>query len=251
MLRRFAPPSLDHDDFIAPVAEHCSRSVAVVTTPGATLLPWSDSVDAILVNFMPGVASAFATMDVVTGDVNPSARLPITFPMIENEEGMTEEQYPGLDGGQNVTYIEKWSFGYRHYHEHKLEPRFWFGEGQSYTTFEMAKPKISEDTDGGFKVKFTVSNTGKFKGATVPQLYLQLNRECDVPLFMLKKFEKVNLDVGESQDVEWTLDSRDVSVWNIDNDEWTKCKGDAMARLAWSANFQDEETLLDLEFKVQ
>ena len=223
----------------------------MVTTPGATLLPWADSVDAILVNFMPGVASAFATMDVVLGDVNPSAKLPITFPMIENEEGMTEEQYPGLDDGMNVTYTEKWSFGYRHYHSHKLSPRYWFGEGQSYTTFEMTKPKLSEDNEGGgFKVKFTVSNTGKVKGAAVPQLYLQLNQDCDAPMFMLKKFEKVKMDVGESKDVEWKVDERDVSIWDADKDGWSKCLGKATARLAWSANFQDDK-LYDLELKVQ
>ena len=103
--------SLDEDTYVSDVAPSCAKSVAVVTTPGAILMPWADQVDAILVNFMPGVAAAFATMDVVVGDVNPSARLPITMPMVENQEGFTTEQYPGLDDALNSTYTEKWAFG--------------------------------------------------------------------------------------------------------------------------------------------
>jgi len=198
---------------------------------------------------MPGVGSAFATMDVVLGDVNPSARLPITFPMIENEEGMTEEQYPGLNDGMNVTYSETWSFGYRHYHEHKLEPRYWFGEGLSYSTFDMEKAKLSQD-DGSVKVKFTISNTGKVDGATVPQLYLRLPQECDVPMWMLKKFDKISLKAGEQKNVEWELKDRDLSVWDADEDEWVKCKGDATARLAWNSRMEDEDRLDDLNLKI-
>ena len=135
--------SLDNDVHVASVAEHCKKSVVVVTTPGAALLPWSDAVDAILVNFMPGCASAFATMDVVLGDVNPSGKLPITFPATENQEGFTEIQYPGLDDAENVTYTEGWSFGYRFYHQHQENPNFFFGEGLSYTTFDLIKATVS------------------------------------------------------------------------------------------------------------
>ena len=96
------------DGNVHAVAPHCARSVAVVSAPGAVLMPWADDVDAVLLNFMPGVASAFATMDILVGDAEPTGRLPITMPMVENQEGMTEKQFPGVDGNMNSTYTEKW-----------------------------------------------------------------------------------------------------------------------------------------------
>ena len=240
----FNPVTYSH---VASVAEHCDKSEAVVTTPGAALLPWADAVDAVVVNFMPGVASAFATMDVVVGDVNPSGHLPITFPNVENQEGFTEEQYPGLDDAENVTYTEGWAFGYRFYHLHEEKPRYYFGEGLSYTTFDLTAVSMNDDNS----VKVGVKNTGKVTGSAVPQLYLQLPEECDEPKWMLKKFEKVAIEPGQTATVEFRLEDRDLSIRDVDNDVWSKCAGDAAIRVAFSANFDDENSYVDANFDIQ
>lgn len=259
--------SLDNDSHVASVADHCKKSLVVVTTPGAALLPWANAVDAIFVNFMPGVASAFATMDVVVGDVNPSGHLPITFPAVENQEGFTEEQvrdflmgrnyyfsdsslllsqYPGLNEAENVTYTEGWAFGYRFYHKHDEKPAYYFGEGLSYTTFDVMAVSINDN----HSVKIEVKNTGKTAGSAVPQLYLQLPDECDEPQWMLKKFTKIAIDPGAMATIEFNLDSRDISTWDVEEDAWKRCAGDATIRVAFSANFDDEKSYIEAGFRI-
>ena len=130
---------LTNDGYIPSVAAKCARSVGVVTTPGAVLTPWADDVEGLIIHFMPGVASAFATMDVLVGDVNPSGKLPITMPIIENQEGFTTKQFPGVDNKGNVTYSETNAFGYRFYHLHNESPRYWFGEGLTYSQMNLSK----------------------------------------------------------------------------------------------------------------
>ena len=247
--------SLTNDGFVSKVASFCEKSVAVVTTPGAVLTPWADDVDTLIINFMPGVASAFATMDVLSGDVNPSAKLPITMPMIENQEGMTADQFPGRDGGMNATYSETWSFGYRFYHEHRESPRYWFGEGMTFSNFQLSNPSWDDDK----RLSVTLSNTGKIDGSEVPQVYLQPPAECNQPLWMLRGFEKTELKAGENVVVTFDLDDVDLSVWSVTGDAeeehgWVTCQGEYVARIAFSSNVNvefesDEEN--DLYVEVQ
>jgi beta-glucosidase len=105
------------------------RTVVVVSCPGAILTDWSDSASAILVHFLAGQESGGAIVDILFGDTNPSARLPLTFPNMENEQEFTPEQYPGVrDGLHRVsTYSEKLAIGYRWYHTHRVAPAFAFG----------------------------------------------------------------------------------------------------------------------------
>jgi len=230
--------NLDNDWHASEVANHCTRSVAVVTTPGAVLMPWSGDVDAIIVNFMPGVASAFATMDILLGDYNPSGRLPITMPATENQEGLTQEQFPGLDGDMNSTYTERYDFGYRWYHSHLAQPRFWFGSGLSYSSFEIGEAKWSSE---GVKVK--ISNVGGRDGNVVPQLYLNAPEECDLPIWALKGFDNVFVEAGKDVEVKFEVGDKDVSVWDVDARAWKVCGGVWGARVAWSAEEQGEERL--------
>lgn len=224
--------SLEDDWYVKDVAPSCLRSVAIVTTPGATILPWKDAVDAILVNWYPGVAGAFALMDVLRGDAEPSGRLPITFPVVENQEGMTTKQYPGLNAGLQATYSERWDFGYRFYHAHNEEPAFWFGEGMSFTEFSIENVAW-KDRD---VVGATIKNTGTRTGKTVPQLYLRFPDECDEPLWSLRGFEKVELGAGEERIVEFHLQDRSFSVYDGSAHEWKVCSGLFHAAVGFSAN---------------
>jgi beta-glucosidase len=232
--------NLVNDGNVAEVATHCAKSVAVVTSPGAVLMPWSNSVDSIILNFMPGVASAFSTMDILLGDVNPSGHLPITMPAVENQEGFTTEQFPGLDDSQNVTYTEHYAFGYRYYHLHNESPRFWFGHGLSYTEFSVTQMAWGEDA-----VKISVKNVGVVGGAAVPQMYLNAPVDCNLPVWQLKGFEKIFIEAGEEATLEFPIADRDLSTWNVANRDWEVCKGDWMARVGFSAETVDDETLLE------
>jgi len=190
---------------------------------------------------------AFSTMDIMKGDVNPSGHLPLTFPKIENQEGMTEEQYPGLDGGMNISYSETFGFGYRWYHLNKQDPAFWFGYGMSYTSFEMNGAEWSSDNS---KVSAKFRNSGDIAGNMVPQLYIQMSETCNTAIWKLNGFEKVFLQPGETITVDFPITERDQSVWDVETHSWRKCLGSASARISWSANFGDGEFIeAKTEFK--
>ena len=206
---------------VSDVAPSCAKSVAVVTTPGAILMPWADQVDAILVNFMPGVAAAFATMDVIVGDVNPSAHLPLTLPRAENEVGFTDAMWPGVGDKQRVaSYSEGLLVGYRWYNAHNATPAFPFGHGLSYTTFALAGLRASPT-----RVTVTVTNTGRRPGAAAPQLYLTFPPSAGEPPGQLRGFAQAQLEPGESAEVRFPLRARDMSVWNATTHAWQLVHG--------------------------
>merc|ERR1719178_564875 len=112
-------------------------------------------------------------------------------------------QYPGLDNSLNSTYTEKWAFGYRYYHLHNEQPRFWFGEGMSYADFGLVAGSLTWDEDASVSVK--IINNGDVAGTSTPQLYLALPKACDAPMWMLKGIEKVSLEAGEAATVTFAL----------------------------------------------
>ena len=142
------------------------KKVLVMSTPGAVLTPWSGGMDSMLLNFMPGQAMADAITNVLFGEVNPSGKLPLTFPNEENEQKMTVSQYPGLDNGENATYSEGFFFGYRWYDYNQVKPKFSFGHGLSYTVLirKFVSKRACESCD--------ITNTGNVEGAEVVQLYV-------------------------------------------------------------------------------
>ncbi len=204
------------------------RKVLVMSTPGAVLTPWADGMDSILLNFMPGQAMGDAITNVLFGEVNPSGKLPLTFPNKENEQEMTVAQYPGLQNGENATYSEGFFFGYRWYDKHKVTPKFSFGHGLSYTTFSYGKLSID-----GRTVSVDLTNTGKVDGAEVVQLYVGFGDQKfgpdqrEEPVKQLKGFEKYYLSPGESITATFTLTDRDLSYWNVDSKSWSLKVGKA------------------------
>jgi beta-glucosidase len=224
--------SLEDDWYVGDVAPLCKESIAVVTTPGAILLPWRNVVDAIVVNWYPGVAGAFALMDVLRGDADPSGRLPITFPQVENQEGMTTKQYPGSNAGLLATYSERWDFGYRFYHAHNEEPAFWFGSGLSYSDFSVSKVQWKERDI----VTFSIKNIGSRIGKAVPQLYVRYPDECNEPLWSLRGFEKVELAAGEERTMSFALKDRSFSIYDVETRDWQVCAGLFSAAVGLDSN---------------
>jgi len=203
------------------------KKIVVMSTPGAVLTPWTDGVDAMLLNFMPGQAMADAVANILFGDVNPSGKLPLTFPNKENEQGMTVSQYPGVDSGENATYSEGFFFGYRWYDKNKVEPKYPFGHGLSYTTFSYGKLSIS-----GRTVTCEITNTGNVEGSEVVQLYVGFRQrfgkdQREEPVKQLKGFKKTRLLPQETAAVTFMLTDRDLSFWDIEAKQWALKVGKA------------------------
>jgi beta-glucosidase len=204
------------------VAKAQKSSVVVMANPGAVLTPWSDDVAAALTMFMPGLEMGNALSDILYGDVNPSGRLPLTFPNKENEVNFTKSQWPGLpvSTGLESTYTEKLEVGYRWYDAHKVTPKFAFGHGLSYTRFEYSSLSVS-----GLSVSFYIKNGGAVVGAEVPQLYIGYPSSAGEPPQVLRGFEKIMLAPQQSQKVTFTLTSGDLSIWDPSKTGWAPVQG--------------------------
>jgi len=234
------------NELISAVASANPRTIVVLSVPGAVLMPWSNNVSAILTNFMPGQQAGNAIADILFGKVNPSARLPITFPNQENETEFTPAQWPGIGPNAQAPdyafYTEKLLVGYRFYDEHKISFRtgFPFGHGLSYTTFSYSnlvldfEGRINSDIAG--KVSFTVTNTGKVAGSEVAQLYLAFPKVAGEPPLQLKGFKKTrSLAPGESELVQLTVRRRDISIWDDHVHAWAVVPGRFTAKVGASS----------------
>ena len=208
----------NEDALISSVAKVTKKVVVTTVTPGALLTPWRDEVAAYLVPFMPGQEYGNALTQLLFGLSSPSARLPLTFPVQENDEQITEAQWPGIN--LHANYSEKLNFGYRWYATHKVTPAFAFGEGLTYTTFSYSNIKASNT-----EVSFTIKNTGSVDGVDTPQLYLGFPSAAGEPPIQLKGFSKVSLQAGASTSVTFKLDSRSLSTWDVSSHSWVQSKG--------------------------
>jgi beta-glucosidase len=194
------------DALITAVAAANANTIVVFETGNPVAMPWRDSVNAILTAWYPGQAGARAIAEIIAGQVNPSGRLPITFPA-----GLDQTPRPELPGlgapfgtPSTINYSEGSDVGYRWFARTGQEPLFAFGHGLSYTTFEYRELVVT----GGDTVEagFSVVNTGDRRGADVPQLYLTV-AAGDQRLRLLG-FERVELEPGESCRVTIAADPR-------------------------------------------
>ena len=213
------PP--EQDALVRAVAGAQPDTVVCVASPGAVLLPWSGDVAAILATFMPGQQAGPAVTSLLYGEVNPSGKLPLTFPNKENEVNFTPDQWPGVEApGEKFTqanYTEHLLVGYRYYDQKKINfaTGFPFGHGLSFTTFTYSKLKVKANL-----VRCTITNTGPVAGAEVVQLYLSFPASAGEPPNQLKGFQKVMLGPGDQARVEFKLAARHFSIWNSERHRW-------------------------------
>jgi beta-glucosidase len=194
------------DAVIDAVATANPNTIVVLETGNPVSMPWRDKARAIVQAWYPGQAGGQAIAEVLTGKVNPSGRLPITFPV-----DLAQTPRPHLTGlgtpwGTPITirYDEGAEVGYRWYAEQDEKPMYAFGHGLSYTTFDYSALEVT----GGETITatFTVTNTGEREGADVPQLYL--TEAPDEIRMRLLGFERVELAPGESHKVTLAADPR-------------------------------------------
>ena len=223
--------SADQEKLVAAVAAAAGKKTAVVMfTPGAILTPWAKDVAAALTMHMPGLECGNALADVLFGDVNPTGRLSYTLPNIENEQGFTKLQWPGVN--TISVYSEKLEFGYRWYDAHKVTPAFPFGHGLSYTKFAYTSIKASST-----EVSVTVTNSGSVAGAEVAQLYLTFPAATTgEPPLQLKGFVKTGiLAGGAATTVTFKLRERELSIWDVTTHAWSKQPGAFTASVGTSS----------------
>jgi beta-glucosidase len=208
--------------------------VVVLETGNPVLMPWLGQVSAALAAWYPGQEGGRAIADVLFGAVNPSGRLPISFPRAENQ--LVRPQLPNL-GSQpgaavSIDYSEGAQVGYRWYAAQGTQPLFAFGHGLSYTSF--AYDGLSVQGGRTLTVSFEVRNTGARAGADVPQLYL--TAAAGMPVLRLIGFQRVQLQPGESHHVTLSADPRLLGSFDETHRRWIVPAGVYEVHLARSAS---------------
>lgn len=191
-------------ELIEQVAAANPRTVVVISAGSPVRMPWLGKVPAVLQAWYLGQETGNAIADVLLGDVNPSGRLPTTFP-VRLQDNPAYLNYPGENG--EVLYGEGLFVGYRYYDRKGIEPLFPFGHGLSYTTFEYRNLALSKGDDGQVRVAVDVANTGARAGQETVQVYVRdVQSRLMRPEKELKGFAKVSLAAGEVKTVVVSLD---------------------------------------------
>lgn len=232
------------DAVIEALAEANPNVVVVNVSGNAVAMPWVKKVPAIVQTWYNGSESGHALADVLFGKVNPSGKLPFTFPVrLEDNAAHALGAYPGVKRDDSpivdLEYKEGILVGYRWHDTKKIKPLFAFGHGLSYTDFEygsMTADKSEMAADGTITFTVPVTNTGAVEGAEVVQLYIADNKSSlPRPAKELKHFEKVRLQPGETRNVVFTVDAADLSFFDPESHSWVAEPG-AFTALVGSAS---------------
>ncbi|KAI9434675.1 beta-glucosidase [Lactarius indigo] len=267
------------DALVKAVAARNNNTIVVVNSVGPIILePWIDhpNVTAVIWAGIGGTETGNALVDVLYGTVNPSGRLPYT--IAKSPSDYSAKLATGGTGKQilNITYSEGLFIDYRHFDAANIAPRYEFGFGLSYTTFEYSDLSITpvvggQDQDGAleanwaagkpspqvvgsstalwlhrpaFKVSFTVKNTGPVAGTEIPQLYLHFPVRAGEPPSVLRGFTDVDLQPGEAQGITMTLSRYDLSIWDVVSQSWIRPAGSYSLSIgASSRDFRLKDTI--------
>jgi beta-glucosidase len=233
------------DELIAAVAAANPHTIVVLETGSSATMPWAGNVSAIVEAWYAGSAGADALANVIFGDVNPSAKLPITFPKSDadlphnsivkppresttnGEPDAWKKIAPGLPAFQ-TTYDEGLKVGYKWYDAEKKQVLFPFGYGLSYSTYSYANLQVTPGATPGSKVSltFTITNTSNRAGAEIAEVYAALPAAAAEPPKRLVGWNKAKLNPAESKDVVVEVDPKYLSIFNVDQNAWQLVPGD-------------------------
>jgi len=217
------------DELIQKIVQANPKTVVVLYGGGAVEMDsWLSKVPALLYVWYPGLEGGNALAHVLFGDVNPSGKLPCTFPKrLADSPAHALDAYPGKNG--TVVYKEGLLVGYRWFDTKNIEPLFPFGHGLSYTQFKYSDLNLVPGPEASglpVTVKFELANTGSRAGAEVAQVYVQeASPSLPRPLKELKGFKKVLLQPGEKQKVSVVLDRNAFAHYDPDKKGWVADKG--------------------------
>lgn len=207
----------NQDALVEAVAQANPHTVVVVESGNPVLMPWKDQVSAIVEAWFPGEGGGQAIANVLFGKVNPSGKLPVTFPLRDQDTPTW-----GIDGtlAQDPVYKEKLDMGYRWYDAKHIQPMFPFGHGLSYTHFSYSGLAVRDLPDHTTLVSFTLRNDGPVAGAEVPQVYLADLGDSEEPPQRLVGWEKVSLNAGEARRVNIIVNPMMRRVWDSGRNTW-------------------------------
>lgn len=214
----------NQDALVADVAKANPKTIVVIESGGAIFMPWLAQVPAVLEAFYPGIRGGAAIARILTGKVNPSGHLPISFPASPSQ--LAHPELPGLglpnDTPVKITYDEGAAIGYKWYDAEGYRPLFAFGHGLSYTSFALSG--LAAQPDGrAVRVSFSVRNTGKREGKGVGQVYVApadwRKAGWEAPK-RLGAFAKTDLRPGQSKRIEVTIDPRLLATYEAAGDMW-------------------------------
>lgn len=225
---------IDQDALVSAVAAANPNTIVVIESGGAIVMPWLDQVNAVLEAWYPGQSGGPAIADLLFGKMNPSGKLPITFPAsVDQLPRPTIPQPPDNVTPFPVNYFEGFNVGYKWYDTNQYTPLFPFGYGLSYTTFSFSNAalinNLSSPSNPNFQVSFTLSNTGAAAGAEVGQVYLGLPASTGEPPRRLVGWQKATVQPGASQTITIEVDENDsshpLSYWDSTSGAWTVAPG--------------------------
>jgi len=214
------------NELIEAVEQANPRAIVVLNTGDpVTMTKWIDKTPALLDMWYGGQEAGTALASILFGDANPSGKLPVSLPK-EWKDTPAYGNYPGVN--LKVNYAEGIYVGYRYYDTKNVEPLFPFGFGLSYTTFEYSNLKVVRRGNGinfdpayDVLVSLKVHNTGTRAGAEVVQLYVHDGHsQIDRPVHELKRFQRVELQPGETKIVNFLLDRAALSYWSPEKKDW-------------------------------
>ncbi len=225
------------DELINAVLKVNPKTIIVLMGGGAIdMSQWVDRTPAILQAWYPGLEGGNALAKIIFGEVNPSGKLPMSFPKkLEDEPAHKLGQYPG-DSLRIVHYFDDIYVGYRYYDTYKVEPQFAFGHGLSYTTFEYKDLKVTGKGKTAI-ISFMMKNTGKVSGAETAQVYVKQKKSLlPRPEKELKAFEKIFLKPGESRIVQISLDENAFQYYSDIENKWVMETGEFEIQVGGSSN---------------
>ena len=208
---------------ISELAKVNTNFVVVNISGNAVTMPWIAQTPALVQSWYLGSETGPALAAILVGDVNPSGKLPFSYPVkLTDNSAHALGDYPGKDGV--VKYNEGLLVGYRWHDEKNIKPLFSFGHGLSYTSFEYGKAALdnkSLSADGQLTCSVKISNTGKRSGSEIVQLYISDKKSSlPRPVKELKGFKKVKLEPGESAILEFTIDASLLQFYNDQKSQW-------------------------------
>ena len=215
------------DALVEAVAAANPHTIVVVESGGAVFMPWLDKVPAVLEAFYPGQRGGEAIANILSGKVNPSGHLPISFPASSAQFAHASLVGTGQPVGASATaiYREGAAIGYKWYDLEGMKPLFAFGHGLSYTAFQLSNLHVEARGDR-ISASLTVTNIGKRTGAAVPQLYASgpVTAHWEAPK-RLVGFDKVELAPGKSKRIKVSVDPRLLATWDEAASKWVISAG--------------------------
>ena len=246
----------DQNKLIESVAAANQNTVVVLETGGPVTMPWINQVSGVVEAWYPGIRGAEALADIITGAVNPTGKLAITFPKSDADLPHpllvlppSESQPPArLSGGDisnlmselskvrppfQINYDEGLKVGYKWYDADRKSVLFPFGFGLSYTTYEYSDLTVQPGTT--ISVSFTVRNSGKCAGTEIAEVYASLPEAAAEPPKRLIGWARVDLAHGESKRISLPIENDRLTIYNETSDRWTRLTGDYMVMVGGSS----------------